>query len=37
MATRIEIFVCYAHQDEKLLEELEKYLSPLRRQGVIDV
>src|SRR5260370_23033346 len=31
----ITIFCCFAHEDEPLLEELEKQLSLLRRQGLI--
>lgn len=31
----LEIFYSYAHEDEKLREELEKHLSVLKRQGVI--
>src|ERR1051326_2313187 len=37
MASAIEIFFCYAREDEELLKELEKHLQPLKRQGVIDV
>ena len=33
----IDIFCCYAREDEDLLEKLKRHLSPLRRQGVIDV
>ncbi len=33
----IDIFCCYAREDEDLLEKLKSHLSPLRRQGVIDV
>jgi nucleoside phosphorylase len=31
----IEIFLAYAHRDESLLIELERYLSPLVQQGLI--
>src|SRR5947209_2709003 len=31
----IEIFCSYAHKDEKLRDELERHLSPLRREGKI--
>jgi hypothetical protein len=31
----VEVFYCYDHADEELRNELEKYLSPLRRQGQI--
>ncbi len=33
----MEIFFSYSHQDEGLRNELEKHLSVLRRQGVIDI
>src|SRR5690348_3042969 len=33
----IKIFFCYAHEDELFLDKLKKYLSPLQRQGLIDV
>ena len=33
----MEIFFSYSHQDEGLRNELEKHLSLLRRQGVIDI
>ena len=33
----MEIFFSYSHQDEELRNELEKHLSLLRRQGVIDL
>lgn len=32
----IEVFYSYSHRDESLRDELEKHLSILRRQGVID-
>jgi TIR domain-containing protein len=34
--TRLRVFVSYAHRDERLLEELNKHLSPLRRSTLID-
>ena len=33
----VEIFCCYAHEDELLLNKLKTHLSPLKRQGFIDV
>jgi hypothetical protein len=33
--TPIEVFYSYAHEDEKLRDELEKHLTILKRQGVI--
>src|SRR5262249_27443998 len=33
----IEIFISYAHQDEPLRQHLEKHLSGLRRQGIINI
>jgi len=33
----VEVFFSYSHQDEGLRNELEKHLSVLRRQGVIDI
>nr|WP_029133445.1 toll/interleukin-1 receptor domain-containing protein [Sedimenticola selenatireducens] len=33
----VEVFFSYSHQDEGLRNELEKHLSLLRRQGVIDI
>ena len=33
----VEVFISYSHQDEGLRNELEKHLSVLRRQGVIDI
>ncbi|HEY1348873.1 MAG TPA: TIR domain-containing protein [Ktedonobacteraceae bacterium] len=34
---RIKIFFCYAREDEALLQDLEKQLRILRRQGLIDI
>src|SRR5258706_4596167 len=33
----VKIFFCYAHEDEAFLNQLKRHLSPLRRQGFIDV
>jgi len=33
----VEVFFSYSHQDEGLRNELEKHLSLLKRQGVIDI
>lgn len=33
----IEIFFCYAHEDEALLNKLKTHLNPLQRQRLIDV
>ena len=35
MKRTIEIFLCYAHEDEHLLEGLKKQLRALQRQGII--
>lgn len=35
VAQAIEVFFSYAHEDEKLRDELEKHLKLLQRQGVI--
>lgn len=37
MEKPIEIFFCYAHEDEEFRQSLEKQLSALKRQGLIDV
>lgn len=37
MAEKIEVFFCYAHEDKDFLLKLEKQLSVLKRQDVIDV
>src|SRR5216110_1143062 len=37
MEGSIKIFISYAHEDEPLLREVEKRLSLLKRQGVINV
>jgi hypothetical protein len=33
----VEIFLCYAHEDEGLRQELEKQLKTLQRQGPVDL
>src|SRR5438045_5413886 len=33
----VEIFCCYAHKDEALLNKLKTHLTPLQREGLIDV
>ena len=33
----IEVFFCYAREDEALLNKLKTHLRPLQRQGLIDV
>src|SRR5437016_2941804 len=35
MASRIEIFCCYAREDQSLLQGLKAHLMPLQRQGLI--
>jgi tetratricopeptide (TPR) repeat protein len=35
--TPIEIFCCYAHEDEAWLRKLEKHLSLLKRQGLLSL
>src|SRR6266566_964963 len=37
MLMALEIFFCYAHEDEALLNKLKGHLTPLYRQGLIDV
>ncbi len=37
MASKIKIFVSYAHRDELLLKKLKMHLKPLSRQGLIDL
>lgn len=37
MEERIEIFISYAHEDEPLRQHLEKHLSTLKNQGIINV
>jgi uncharacterized protein YjbI with pentapeptide repeats len=33
----VKIFICYAHEDEPLLNKLKSHLAPLQGQGLIDV
>jgi hypothetical protein len=33
----VKIFFCYAHEDEALLNRLKAHLSPLQREGLIDL
>lgn len=33
----VQIFFCYAREDEPLLNKLKTHLRPLQRQGLIDV
>jgi WD40 repeat protein len=33
----VEIFFCYAHEDEELLKKLKTHLIPLQREGFIDI
>ncbi len=35
MALPIEIFCCYAHEDQQFLRQLKSHLSPIQRQGLI--
>ena len=37
MASNIEIFLCYAHEDELLRNELARHLGALKRQGFFEV
>lgn len=37
MQHSIEIFICYAREDEELRKSLEKQLRALRREGLIDI
>ena len=37
MASNIEIFLCYAHEDELLCKELVTHLGALKRQGFFDL
>lgn len=36
LTSRVRIFLSYAHRDEKLRNELDKHLSPLRRSALVD-
>src|SRR6266567_4911620 len=33
----VEIFLCYAHEDEPLLNKLKTHLRPMQRQELIDI
>ncbi|HVB73657.1 MAG TPA: toll/interleukin-1 receptor domain-containing protein [Ktedonobacteraceae bacterium] len=37
MPTNLEVFLCYAHEDELLCKELVIYLAGLKRQGFFDL
>src|SRR5438309_11086755 len=37
MNSSINIFFCYAHEDEELRKGLVKHLNVLKRQGIIDI
>src|SRR5262249_18604541 len=37
MAAPLEIFCCYAREDQQMLEHLKKHLKPLERQGQIKI
>src|SRR5215470_11802853 len=37
MLTAIEIFCCYAREDQPLLQQLRNHLMPLQRQGLIQI
>lgn len=37
MVSRKSVFISYSHRDKKFLEELRRYLSPLRRSGKLEV
>jgi hypothetical protein len=37
MASNIEIFLCYAHEDELLRNELARHLGVLKRQGFFEI
>lgn len=37
MEAKIEIFFCYAREDEALRQKLEKHLRVLKRHDVIDL
>ena len=36
-ARMVGVFVSYSHKDEALRQELDKHLTMLRRQGVVDI
>ena len=33
----VSVFISYSHQDEELRQELDKHLTMLRRQGIVDI
>jgi TIR domain len=37
MSTPLEVFCCYAREDQAMLEHLKKHLAPLQRQGQITI
>jgi len=37
MACRVRVFMSYAHRDERLRDELDKHLSPLRRSTLVEI
>jgi WD40 repeat protein/predicted negative regulator of RcsB-dependent stress response len=37
MTTPLEIFCCYAREDQEMLDELKKHLMPLQREGQIKI
>lgn len=37
MSTPLEVFCCYAREDQVMLEHLKKHLTPLQRQGQITI
>src|SRR5262249_47835153 len=37
MSAQLELFCCYAREDQQMLEHLKKHLMPLQRQGLIHI
>lgn len=37
MSSPLEVFCCYAREDQAMLEQLKKHLAPLQRQGQITI
>jgi hypothetical protein len=33
----VKLFLCYAHEDELLLKKLRTHLTPMQRQGLIEI
>ena len=33
----VKVFCCYAHEDEAFLNKLQAHLSPLRREGLLEL